>query len=210
METLLKLKAFFDDGNEHIDRNRYPYLGFHGVLRRAVETLDSQVLLDPLEEQFNMPAAAVKVGDGHRRKREVVCDEDKGLVPFFVPVLYESQGFGEIFDALYACELNRLVADKSCRAVHLGGEGAAVFGIGIGSQNEETQGLMETMETTEVKVGAIHDIEGAGFGGEQVQDIDIMRFAAEDVNECGDIATQVEKGMEFYGRFCFSEMSPRK
>ena len=52
------------------------------------------------------------------------------------------------------------------------------------------------METTEVKVGAIHDIEGAGFGGEQVQDIDIMQFAAEDVNECGDIATQ---GREGYG-----------
>ena len=199
MKTLLKLKAFFDDGNEHIDRNRYPYLGFHGVFRCAVETLDSQVLLDPLEEQFNMPAAAVKVGDGHGRKREVVCDEDKGLVSFFVPILYESQGFGEIFDALYTCEFNRLVADKSCRAVHLAGEGAAVFGIGFGSQNEETQGLMETIQTSEVKVGAVHDIEGSGFEDKQVHDIDIMQFALRNVNECGDIATQVEKGMEFYG-----------
>ncbi len=199
MKTLLKLKAFFDDGNEHIDRNRYPYLGFHGVFRCAVETLDSQVLLDPLEEQFNMPAAAVKVGDGHGRKREVVCDEDKGLVSFFVPVLYRSQGFREIFDALYACELNRLVADKSCRAIHLAGEGTAVSGIGFGSQNEETQGLMETMQATEVKVGAVHHIEGAGFRNKQVKDLDIMQFAIGNVNESRDIATQVEKGMEFYG-----------
>ena len=210
MKTLLKLKAFFDDGNEHIDRNRYPYLGFHGVFRCAVETLDSQVLLDPFEEQFNMPAIPIQFGNGHGRKREVVCNKGQGPVSFFVPVLYESQGFGEIFDALYARKSNCLVTDKSCRAVHLAGVGAAVFGIGFGSQNKEAQGLMKIMQALKVKVGSIHNIEGAGLWNKQVKDIDIMEFAIGNVNESRDIATQIKEGMEFYGRFCSSKMSPRK
>ena len=58
---------------------------------------------------------------------------------------------------------------------------------------------METVQTTEVKVGAIHDIEGTGFRDKHVQNIDVVEFAVGDVNERRDIAAQVEEGMEFYG-----------
>ena len=109
------------------------------------------------------------------------------------------RGSGKSFrGALYACELNRLVADKSCGAIHLAGVGATVLGVLFGSQNEETQGLMETMQTSEVKVGSIHNIEGSRFGDNPVQNINIVQFTVRNVNENRDIATQVEKGMEFY------------
>ena len=48
---------------------------------------------------------------------------------------------------------------------------ATVFCVGFGSKNEEAQGLMETMQTLEVKVGAVHHIEGPGFGDNPVQDV---------------------------------------
>ena len=38
----LQSESFFDDGNEHIDRDGNPYLGFDGILRGAVEDLISQ------------------------------------------------------------------------------------------------------------------------------------------------------------------------
>jgi hypothetical protein len=47
-------------------------LGLHGVLRCAIEGLDPQVLFDPFEEQFHLPAAFVDLGNGQSRKREVV------------------------------------------------------------------------------------------------------------------------------------------
>jgi hypothetical protein len=39
------------------------------VLGSAEEGLDTQMLLDPLEEQFHLPAAAIKLGDRERRQR---------------------------------------------------------------------------------------------------------------------------------------------
>ena len=37
-----------------------------------------------------------------------------------------------------------------------------------------------------------------------------MEFAVGNVNESRDVAVQIKKGMEFYGRFCSSETGPRK
>ncbi len=72
-------EAFFDDGDRDIDRDGDPYLGLDGVLGVAEEALDAQVLLDPFEEQLDLPAAFVEPCDGERRQGEVVCQKHRGL-----------------------------------------------------------------------------------------------------------------------------------
>ena len=66
----------------------------HGVLGDAIEDLDAQMLLDPLEEQFNLPAAAVQFGDAERGQREVVGEEDEVLLGVGVIVAYTPQLLG--------------------------------------------------------------------------------------------------------------------
>src|ERR1035437_2200078 len=39
-----------DDGNQHVNRDRDPDLGLHGVLGGAEESFDPQMLLDPFEQ----------------------------------------------------------------------------------------------------------------------------------------------------------------
>ena len=39
-----------------------PYLDEHGIFGGSVKDLDLQVLLDPLEKEFYLPAAAIKFG----------------------------------------------------------------------------------------------------------------------------------------------------
>ena len=73
------MQAFPDDGDEDINRDSNPDLCLDGVLRVTEEGLDAQVLLDPFEEQFDLPAAAVQFGDGERRQDEVVGEEDQRL-----------------------------------------------------------------------------------------------------------------------------------
>jgi len=51
-------------------------LSFDSILAGAVEGLDKQVLLDPFEEQLDLPAAAIQLGNGVRRQVEVVAQED--------------------------------------------------------------------------------------------------------------------------------------
>ena len=69
---------------------------------------------------------------------------------------------------------------------------------------------MQAVEAGEVEIGAIHDVESPGFGQEQVYDVDIMSLAVGDVDEGGDMAAQVEQGMQLHRRLGFAEMGPRE
>ena len=51
---------------------------------------------------------------------------------------------------------------------------------------------MQPEKTGEVKVGAIHDVEGAAFKQQHIHDINIMQFAIGDMDECWDISLQVQ------------------
>ena len=79
------------------------------------------------------------------------------------------------------------------------GVDATISGVGFGSQNKEAPGLMKIMQTFEVKVGSIHDIEGSGFWDKQIKDIDVVEFAVGNVNESRDIAAQIKEGVDFHG-----------
>ena len=57
------MEFFFDDGDQHIGGDSAPDLRLDGVLAGAEKALDAQVLFDPFEEEFDLPAAAIKLGD---------------------------------------------------------------------------------------------------------------------------------------------------
>ncbi len=83
----MDVEAFFDDGDEHVDGDGDPDLGFDSVLGSAKEALDAQVLFDPFEEQLHLPAITVEIGHGLRRYGEVVGQEVEGLSGRFVVLL---------------------------------------------------------------------------------------------------------------------------
>ena len=56
MQTDLQAQALADDGDEHIDTDGNPDLSLHSILWGTGKALDTQVLLDPFEEQFDLPA----------------------------------------------------------------------------------------------------------------------------------------------------------
>src|ERR1035437_2103709 len=55
-----------------------------------VESLHPQVLFDPFEEQFHLPALFVDLGDGQRGKHEVVGQELQPLAGFSIAVAHLS------------------------------------------------------------------------------------------------------------------------
>jgi hypothetical protein len=75
-----------DQGNQYVDADGGPGLCLDSVRRRAVESLDSQVLFDPLEEKFDLPATLVELRDGQRRQVEVVRQKDQSAVAVLVAV----------------------------------------------------------------------------------------------------------------------------
>ena len=58
-EAAIDLEFLLQDGDEDVDADGDPDLGLHGVLRVAVERFDAEVLFDPFEEEFDLPATAI-------------------------------------------------------------------------------------------------------------------------------------------------------
>jgi len=52
-------------------------LRFDGVLAGPIERFDKQMLLDPLEEQLDLPSGLVELANGQRRERQVVGQQDQ-------------------------------------------------------------------------------------------------------------------------------------
>ena len=73
------MKLLLDDGNGHVSGLGVPDLRLYRVLARAQKTFDAQVLLDPLEEQLDLPAILVQGGNGQRWQTGVVGQEHQRL-----------------------------------------------------------------------------------------------------------------------------------
>ena len=69
---------------------------------------------------------------------------------------------------------------------------------------------MKQIETLEVEIGAVHDIEGAGLRDEIVEGVDVVDFSLGNLDKRRDRAAQIQKRMELDGGFVFSESRPRE
>jgi len=107
-----ELQLLPQDGHQHVHAHRDPHLGLHGVVRVAIEGLDPQVLLDPFEEQFDLPAATIELRDGQCGQFEIVGEKHKSPVVLGVVEGDATQGVRIEFRGLDAAENNRLVAAK--------------------------------------------------------------------------------------------------
>ena len=81
-EASFDLQFLFDNSNEHVNADCDPDLGPHGARRRAIKGFNSQMLFDPFEEQFDLPAALVELRDRQHRQHKVVRQKDKFVCRF--------------------------------------------------------------------------------------------------------------------------------
>jgi len=69
----------FDIGQQQIIGHGCPDLSHDRVFGGTQERFYFEMLLDPLEEEFNVPTGFVELGDGQSRKFEVVGEEVVGV-----------------------------------------------------------------------------------------------------------------------------------
>ena len=78
-------ELLLDDRRQDINRYGYPDLCLHGVFGCPVKCLDPKILLDPSEEQFDLPAEFIEQGNRQSGKREVIRQERQ--ITVIVPVI---------------------------------------------------------------------------------------------------------------------------
>src|SRR5437764_412937 len=84
MERSGEMKTLLDDRHEQVDGDCDPDLSLDRVLGSAEESLDAEMLLDPFEEEFDLPATLVERANSCRWKLEMVGQEHQCLAAFRV------------------------------------------------------------------------------------------------------------------------------
>lgn len=112
------VEPFADDGHKQVAADGNPNLGFDGVLRGAVKGFDAQMLFDPFEEQFDMPATTVQFGDDVSGKSEVIGEKHQSLLPWGIPKADTTQVSRIAFSGVEPLQRDGLIALHARVLVH--------------------------------------------------------------------------------------------
>ena len=141
------------------------------------------MLLDPLEEQLDLPAALVERADGGRRQGELVGQEHQRLARFGVLEADAPQMLRVIAAGGLTVQGDGLVADDAGRAVCRRRVDAVSIHIGLRTGDEESASSVKSIQALEVDIAAIHDVDGAGLRDQSIERMDVMQLAIRDVDE---------------------------
>jgi len=83
-------------GKHEIDEESNPDLGEDGILRRSQKGLDLQILLDPLEKEFDLPSFFIEIRHGLCRNVTRVCDEGVGITGVGIDIVNEPKRFRNV------------------------------------------------------------------------------------------------------------------
>ena len=129
-----------------VNADRDPDLGLHGIGAGGVEGFDPQVLLDPFEEQFDMPPALVDGCDGQRGKFEVIGQESQRLAGFGIDVADTTQSVGVECFAFRCRQTDDLIAPQARRSVDRIGVPDIEAKIAFGPRDKKMPGLVRSRE----------------------------------------------------------------
>jgi len=168
------------------------------------------MLLDPSEEQLHLPPRPIQGGNGQGGQLPLIGQEDQRLAGVGILVTDPPEMGRIAFVGIEAFEHHGLVADDSTAALDRLGVEPPGSQVALGPDDKEAASLVEAPEPFEVEVPPVHDVEGAWFGEQQVEHVDIVQLAIGDVDEARDGPAEVEQRMQFGGRLGRAKRRPGK
>jgi len=182
MKAIGQSEAFFGNSDQHISADCDPDLRLDRVLGRTEKCLDSQVLFDPLEEQFDLPALAIQPCNQFGLERKVV-GQKRNAFAGFVFGHHAAQRDGIVLAGIENRQYTGLIAnDVRLGAIYWAGVAALELGVGLGSDYKESIGLMNGEQPLEIEVAPIEQIISARLDDQLIQDVDFVRLAVADMN----------------------------
>src|ERR1035437_4752418 len=204
------MQTVFQNGDEQINGDGGPDLGAHRVGAGAIKGFDAQMLLDPFEEEFDLPATPIELGNGQRWHGEVVGQEDEGFAGDGITIADAAERVRVIVLGEQTSQHHGLVKTQAGGFIHGPGVTAGATKFLFGPGDEESTALMNPMPPGEVEIAAIHDVKRTGFPDQLVEEVDIMNTASGDNDDGGKVALEGQQGVEFDGGLVTAESSPRK
>ena len=199
-----------ETGHHQVNADCDPYLGSHGVLAGAEECFDAQVLLDPFEEQFDLPASFVDRCDDLCRQIEVIGQEDQAFAGLGIKETDTPEFFRIGSLAFVSAQPDGLVAAHTAGLVDWARLTEVESRIAFRPNDEVGVSAFDSKESSEVEVSSIKDIDTPSLNEHPIHEVDVMHRTVCDLYKDWDRASQVDLSMELYRGFGLTEMSPRK
>ncbi len=214
VKAMRQIQTLLCNRDQHVGGYRDPNLRLHCGLGRADKRLDAKVLLDPLEEQFDLPALLVQRGNRRCRKAHVVGQEHQLLARQLIGETHPPEQIGialagviaRQFDALVACDARSHF--ESARLDDLRSH------IVLGTCHKERLVLLQKVHPLVVDIGFVHYIKAASLDVallcKQVEHLYVVHFAIRQMHKTGNAAAYIEQCMDLDGRLRLTKGRPRK
>jgi len=202
--------SFFQDRNQQVGTDRRPDLDPNRVVGVTDKAADTQVLLDPAKEQFDLPPSLIDFGDFEGGQGEVVRQEDQGVFTFGIEKSDTPKTGRIILLGKGSTKPNGLIASKSCVSVDGATLGDIEAKIGLCPDHKIGAFISESPQASEIYVSTIHYIDGAWFYGQVVENIDLVNRALCQSEKRGYWTAKIKECMQFNGRFSRAKVGPRK
>jgi len=148
--------AEFDPGQQQVGTHGNPDLRQYRIPGGADKGLDLEVLFDAFEEQLDLPACLVDVGDGLGRQMEIVGQKDVVLSGPGIAVADTTQrdraGIG-----LGAGDENALVTGQPFGFDGIAALNNTVSGVALLPGDKENIFVIQGIKPSVVDIGTIHD-----------------------------------------------------
>ena len=204
-------EVVFNDSNETVCNDGDMNLNTYCIVTLSPKGLDSEMLLNPFEEQFDLPPVFIKKGDVFGNKIEVVRVVSERTVKFRC-VVNNTPDFTRIFLlVLLLREDNGLIEQNIVRSVN------NVFTIDdfvtwpfFLTNDEECSRYGNFVKSGEVKVASVKDIASQWLVCKPIHGVDIVHISIGDSIEYRNFCNNVHLGVDFDSRFRTSELRPFK
>ena len=203
------LEVVFNDGNEAVGDDGHVYLYANRVLRLSPETLDLEVLLDPLEEKFHLPSVFIKKGNVLRTEIEVVCVIDETAVQLFCVVDNPSESARVLFLVFLLCKADDLVFEHIvCTVKHVFAIDNLVCWLSLLPKYEESTECVNRIETGQVEIPSVKHIAGQRLVCEPVHGVDIVNLGIGDAVEHRYLRDDVDLRVNLDARLGAAKLCP--
>ena len=186
--------------HDQIGANGSPYLCFYSIDTLPIECFDSQVLFDPFEEQFDLPATLVIVGDLAGITMGYVGQQNNVLIILLVNQTHTSQRLRVIMLGLISsCQADYLITLQAADGVDRCGGFSIEPQILFGSGDKAAALPVQVIQPFEIHVSPIHDVDTACQNRDHIQNVHIVGLAIENMDKSGVRALQIHHRMKFDG-----------
>jgi hypothetical protein len=183
-----------------------PDLDEHSILGSAVKGFDLQVLLDPLEKEFDLPAAAVEFGYLQGRQVQAVGQKDVFLAGLRVPIVDAAQAFRVTGLPLRGTQPDNLVGQD--RAGSRPALDHLIAGVGLEPGHEPDAGLVQAIKPGIIQISPVKDQQIVRLEVQVLDSPAVMGLAVGDQDALGQHPGQ--NGVEFNGPLAGPEFGPGK